>query len=89
MKVYILYHIREIDDEEEVKQIGVYSSRERAEEALQRVKPKPGFRDHVEGFHISEVTVDRDSWVEGFISVEEAMQEPPSADEQKKRSPER
>ena len=75
MNVFSLEHVHEFDDgHEDVKLIGVYSSRERAEAALQRVAGQPGFRDRPEGFSISEVRVDQDHWVEGYIDGDDAME---------------
>jgi hypothetical protein len=51
---------------DEAKLIGIYSTRELAEQAKARVRDKPGFQDHPEDFLISEVLLDRDGWTEGF-----------------------
>ena len=50
------------------KGLGVYSTRELAEEAADRYLPLLGFRDYPrECFQISEFVVDRDTaWTEGF-----------------------
>jgi barstar (barnase inhibitor) len=70
--VFILWHTHEFDDgHEDVKLIGLYSTHERAVEALNRVKDQPGFCDCPEGFEIIERTVDgRDDWPEGYTTVE-------------------
>ena len=50
MEVFLLWHIHALDDEEDEKFIGVYSTRQRAEEAIGRLKNQPGFeigRAHV------------------------------------------
>ena len=70
-KVYYLVHrYRYGKDDEHVegKRIGMYSTRELAEEAADRYLPLLGFRDHPrECFQISEFVVDRDTaWTEGF-----------------------
>lgn len=70
-KVYLLQHYYDYGKEsehEEVKELGVYSTRELAEEAADRYLPLPGFRDYPrECFQISEFVVDRDTaWTEGF-----------------------
>lgn len=68
-KVYLLHHIRDEDtDDEDVKLIGVYSSYELAEKAQNRVKDKPGFVDFPEGFSIDEYKINRDGWVDGFVT---------------------
>ncbi len=55
--------------EEDVKLIGVYSSRAKARAAVRRVRGAPGFRDHPRGFTVEAMTVDRDHWVEGFATM--------------------
>ena len=68
MNIYILHQIRGFDGEEDVKLIGVYSSRGEAERAVERLAIEPGFRDHCEGFDIQSYEVDKDHWTEGFVS---------------------
>jgi homoserine kinase type II len=69
-RVFVLQHVaRENTSEEDVKFIGVYSTRESAEAAVQRLLDKPGFRDDSEGFHIDEYSLDEDHWPEGFVTV--------------------
>ena len=70
--VFILWHTNEFEDgHEDVKLIGVYSTRQRATEALERVRDQPGFRDRPAGFEISERAIDaRDDWQEGYVTVE-------------------
>lgn len=68
-KVYLLYHIRDEDtDDEDVKLIGIYSSYELAEKAQNRVKDKPGFVDFPDGFSIEDGPLDCDGWVDGFVT---------------------
>lgn len=52
--------------------IGVYSSKEKAEEVVGKYKKLPGFRYYQDGFNIDEYVVDRDNWTEGFITWSEA-----------------
>ena len=76
-KVFCLWHIylpAGADDENE-KLIGVYSTAENAEAAIQRLRSQPGFKDYPDGFEIHTRTLDTDSWAEGFISVAEALRE--------------
>ena len=72
--VYVLQHVHETPngDDEDVKMIGVYSSEQKAQEAIARVVKAPGFREHPDGFHIDAYEVDRDNWTEGFTSWDEA-----------------
>jgi hypothetical protein len=71
--VYMLEHLHEFDDgHEDLKLIGHYSTREKAEAALALVRDKPGFRDNPEGFTIWEIEVDKEGepgWPEGFHIV--------------------
>ncbi len=75
MRVWILWHIPPGGAERgEYGLMGVYSSREAALEAVDRLKDKPGFRDHPEvnddaddaGFFMSQYELDQDHWTEGF-----------------------
>ncbi len=65
--VFVLQHGHPTrDDVEDVKLIGVYSSREKAQAAIARLVLAPGFSDAPDGFHIDEYRVDQDQWVEGY-----------------------
>ena len=66
--VVLLWHVREIDGDEDAKLIGVYSSQERADEAVARKLRYPGFAEYPEGFSQDVYRVDRDAWSEGFIT---------------------
>ena len=68
-KVYYLYHILYEDtDDEEAKIIGIYSSYKKAELAMERMKNKPGFINFPDNFQIIEDVLNRDGWVDGFVS---------------------
>jgi len=72
-KVYVLQHVHSLaDGEEDVKVIGVYSSRENAETAITRLGQAPGFADAMDGFHIDEYQVDKDQWAEGYSTLANA-----------------
>ena len=67
--VYVLQHSHTVDTgEEDVKLIGVYSSREGAETAFARAAALPGFRNAADGFSIDAYELDENHWVEGFVS---------------------
>jgi hypothetical protein len=75
MEVYILQHVHEAPNgEEDVKLIGVYSSEAAAQDAIGRLSMKPGFSDHPESFHVGRYEVDRDQWIDGFISWKEGTE---------------
>lgn len=66
--VYVLQHVHEHrSGNEDVKFIGVYSSRALARSAILRLSAKPGFRDCKEGFHIDSCKLNQDNWIEGFV----------------------
>ena len=61
--VFLLHHVHRMpNDDEDVKLIGVYSSRETAEAAVARLADRPGFRDHVDEFEVDEYEIDKDNW---------------------------
>jgi hypothetical protein len=69
MQAFLLWHVHEFPDgEEDAKLIGVYSTREKAEEARQRVASQPGFLDHPEGFQVCDYLFDQDHWTEGYVT---------------------
>lgn len=69
MRVFVVQHEHQLGDCDEVKFIGVYSTNERAQAAVDRAKQLSGFRDHPDGFSVDPYEVDRDHWTEGFIVV--------------------
>jgi hypothetical protein len=70
MEVFVLQHVHTFDEgEEDVKMIGVYSSQEQAEAAIERLSAKPGFRDAQEGFAVDRYVVNEDCWTEGYVTV--------------------
>ena len=72
-KAYVLQHehVRE-DGAEDVKFIGVYSSRDNAQAAITRLGQAPGFSEALAGFHIDEYQLDKDQWVEGYSTLANA-----------------
>lgn len=70
--VYLLWHTHfseKLENGEDVKLIGVYSTRVLAEEAKSRSSLLEGFKDNLDGFEISKHKVDEDNWTSGFITV--------------------
>lgn len=73
--VFLVHHIRELeDDTEEVKFIGVFSTKENAIAAVDRIKSEPGFCDFPDGFDIEPQDLDRIGWLEGFYYNENPQQ---------------
>jgi hypothetical protein len=70
--VFVLQHVHtQADGAEDVKFIGVYSSRATADAAAARLGRLPGFSDAPDGFHVDEYRVDQDHWVEGYVRAAE------------------
>ncbi|MGB0835999.1 MAG: DUF7336 domain-containing protein [Psychrobium sp.] len=79
--VFILQHLHVVDSHtEDVKIIGVYHSREKANEAINQLITASGFVDHPQlitsdedigksGFYIDEYPLDKTHWSEGFVSL--------------------
>jgi len=78
-EVFVLQHVHVFEEGgEDVKMLGVYSSRALATMAMNRHRVLPGFADAPnlaspesdEGFHITPYTLNEDTgWDEGFITV--------------------
>lgn len=69
--IYVLWHSHEIDGSEEMKMIGVYSSQQMAEAAIERLCHQPGFAKYPDAFVISAYPLDQDHWGEGFMTIED------------------
>jgi len=82
--LYIVEHLHILyDDVEDIKFLGVFSTKEKAEKAIQMLSKQPGFKDFpkiiddndiendvIEGFYIIKVVVDEIAeWKEGFTTV--------------------
>ena len=69
--LYKLLHFdgQDIDGVDYLKSVGVYSTEADAKQAIERLRNKPGFRDHPERWRIWEVALDENNdWREGFDS---------------------
>jgi len=69
MDVFVMLHAHEVDDSEEVKMVGVYSTEDAAKSAIERLRRQPGFCDTTDGFHVDRYCLDEDHWAEGFVSL--------------------
>lgn len=68
--VFVLHHVHVIDDDDEnVKLLGVYSTRAIAMDRIETYKNLPGFKECPDGFEITEYEIDEDNWQEGYITV--------------------
>jgi hypothetical protein len=54
---------------DDVKLLGVYSSREKAAARIKDAATLNGFREEPLCFYVSEYVVDQDHWPEGYVSV--------------------
>ena len=73
MQEYVFEVYHEYDDypysnREFVKLIGVYSTLQKAKDAMQRTAELPGFSDYLDGFSISKSQLGQDGWVGGFCN---------------------
>jgi hypothetical protein len=66
--VYLLFHLeeRQADGFQGRKWICTYSTKEKAENAIERLRNMEGFRDYPERWHICERIVDKTDWLNGF-----------------------
>jgi hypothetical protein len=70
IRVFVVQHVLPRgDDHEDVKFIGVYSSRENTDAAVSRLRMQAGFSDTIDGFSVDEYPLDRDQWAEGFVEA--------------------
>jgi len=75
MRVFVLQHVHSIDEEhEDIKLIGVYASQEAAKQAVARMQLQPGFCDTPEGFAISTITLNKDYWEEGYVTMDSSTE---------------
>jgi hypothetical protein len=67
---FALWH-RYVDERgcDQDKLLGIYSTHEKAEEGLALLRDQPGFRDHPDGFEITDGIMDETYMREGFITV--------------------
>ncbi len=83
--VFLVQHVHiHNDGAETVKLIGIYTSRANAEQAIERLKQQPGFRDVPEGFVLDQYTLDEDNWTEGFVTVKHRLIAEGEQEEQKR-----
>jgi hypothetical protein len=54
---------------DDVKHLGVYSTRALAQERIGQARQLPGFRDEPDCFHIEEAALDEPQWTQGYATV--------------------
>ena len=67
MNLYVVLH--NPPETGRTKVIGIYSSVDLAEAAIERAKVLPGFIDRPDAFTIDRYDVDMDHWSRGFVSL--------------------
>ena len=73
MCVYLLTHSYPVGYDkifDEVRTIGIYSTRKKAKEVLLKYLHKNGFESHVDGFWIEKWEIDENfQWIDGFVTI--------------------
>ncbi|BCT93312.1 hypothetical protein LYSHEL_23360 [Lysobacter helvus] len=64
--VYLLSHANPGKLQDDEKILGVFSSAEKANQAIAGYLLLPGFREQQDGFHVDAYVVDQQEWSEGF-----------------------
>jgi hypothetical protein len=64
--VFVLSHLCPGPEADDEKLLGVFSTREEADQAIAEAVLLPGFSESPDGFHIDEYVVDERCWTEGF-----------------------
>jgi hypothetical protein len=68
--VYVIQHVHLFEEgDEDVKFIGVYSSKENAEKAAERLRLQPGFCDTPDAFSIDIYELNEDNWTSGYVTT--------------------
>lgn len=66
-KVYHVTHSYKKDGCEEIKDIGIFSSKKKAKKAVKKLKKQKGFKKHKKGFNIGAVVINQIYWDGGFF----------------------
>ncbi len=69
--VYLLQHVHRFpNQDEDVKILGIFATREDAETAIAGYKSLEGFKDTPDDFSIDRYELNKREWVEGYMTVE-------------------
>lgn len=67
--VYFVQHSYELENGQDViKEIGIYSTRKIANEAVKKFRNFSAFKDYPKGFYIDKYELGENHWVSGFIA---------------------
>jgi hypothetical protein len=67
--VYLLWHVRDPDDLDTAKLIGVFTSRRKAAGAKRQLRNVDGFAEYPDAYIVDEYQLDELNWKEGFVSL--------------------
>lgn len=69
-EVYVLQHSYALQNGcDETKLLGVFSSEDKAQQAIEMYRTLPGFCEHPQDFHLDKYLVDETCWTEGFCTI--------------------
>lgn len=69
-EVYVLQHSYALQNGcDETKLLGVFSSEEKAQEAIEMYRTLPGFCEHPQDFHLDKYLMNERYWTEGFFTI--------------------
>ena len=69
-KIYFLYYVYEFEDgHDDVKLLGVFSSKINAKLALTKIKKNPGYKKISRYLEISEDSIESLAWPDGYMLV--------------------
>jgi len=67
VRVHLLLHVHRYEDgHENIRVIGVFSSRRKARDAVRQLRNKSGFRERKKGFDLSTCVLDHAHWTQGY-----------------------
>ena len=67
--VYMVEHSYELEDCDETKFIGIFSTEEEAKRIVTEYQNLLGFKDYPNNFFINKCQLDIAEWCEGFVTV--------------------
>jgi hypothetical protein len=68
--VFLIWHVHQFPDrEDDEKLIGVYRTETDAQDAIQRLRDKPGFQETPDRFVVDRYELNLDHWTEGYVTV--------------------